>query len=135
MFINKSRQGSFPRKSTIRFPGSANEAPFAPAAEITGPSCRGNRLKSSRSNPSMAIYVEVGALLAAFFLLFLLIKFLKHPGLVIANSVMGIIIFFILDWFFGLNIPISVFSVGLVALGGLAGVLLVVLIHFLGLGF
>jgi hypothetical protein len=83
----------------------------------------------------MVIYVEVGALLAAFLLLFLLIKFLKHPGLVIANSVMGIIVFFVLNYFFALGIPINVFSVGLVALGGLAGVMLVVLIHFLGLGF
>jgi hypothetical protein len=83
----------------------------------------------------MAIYVEVGALLAAFFLLYLLIKFLKHPGLVIANSITGIIIFFVLNLFFGLGIPISVFSVGLVALAGLAGVMLVILLHFLGLGF
>lgn len=83
----------------------------------------------------MAIYVEVGALLAAFLLLYLLLKFLKHPGLVIANSIMGIIIFFVLDVFFGLGIPINVFSVALVAIGGLAGVVLVVLLHFLGLGF
>ncbi len=83
----------------------------------------------------MAIYIEVGALLAAFLLLYLLIKFLKHPGLIIANSIMGIIIFLVLNLFFGLGIPITVFSVGLVAIGGLAGVILVILLHFLGLGF
>jgi hypothetical protein len=83
----------------------------------------------------MAVYVEVGALLAAFFLLFLLVKFLRHPWLVVANSVMGIIVFMLLNTFFGLGISLSVFSVGLVALAGLAGVVLVVLLHFLGLGF
>jgi inhibitor of the pro-sigma K processing machinery len=83
----------------------------------------------------MAIYIEVGALLAAFLLLLLLIKFLRNPLLVIGNSVMGIVVFLVLDYFFALGIPINVFSVGLVALGGLAGVVLVVLLHFLGLGF
>jgi hypothetical protein len=48
---------------------------------------------------------------------------------------MGIVVFLILNFVFGLGIPINVFSVGLVALAGLAGVVLVVLLHFLGLGF
>lgn len=84
---------------------------------------------------AMAVYIEAGALLAAFFLLYLLIRFLKEPGLIIANSVAGIIIFALLNWVFGLGLAINAFSVGLVALGGLAGVLLVVLLHFLGLAF
>jgi hypothetical protein len=83
----------------------------------------------------MAAYFEVGALLVAFLLLLLLIKFLRHPLLVIGNSVMGIVVFLALDYFFALNIPINLISVGLVAFAGLAGVVLVVLLHFLGLGF
>jgi hypothetical protein len=83
----------------------------------------------------MAVYIEVGALLAAFFMLYLLIKFLKHPGLVIANSILGVLAFLLLNFAFGLNLPITVFSVGLVALAGLAGLLIVVLLHFLGLAF
>jgi hypothetical protein len=83
----------------------------------------------------MTIYIEASALLAAFFLLYLLIKFLKNPLLIIANSVGGIVILVLLNWVFGLGLAINIFSVGLVALGGLAGLLLVVLLHFLGLAF
>jgi hypothetical protein len=36
---------------------------------------------------------------------------------------------------FNLGIPINIFSVGIVALGGLTGFLLILLLHFIGLGF
>lgn len=83
----------------------------------------------------MAFYVELGALLVALFLLYLLIRFLKDPLYILGNSIIGIIILFLLNVIFGLGIPINLLSVGVVAIGGLTGVLLILVLHFLGLGF
>ena len=80
------------------------------------------------------MYVELGALLVALFLLYLLIRFLKNPLYILMNAAMGVLVFVILN-LFGLGIPINLLSVGVVAIGGIAGLLLVVLLHFLGLGF
>jgi hypothetical protein len=80
------------------------------------------------------IYMEIGALLVALFLLFLLFKFLKNPIYLLANSVLGILVFLILNAL-GLGVPINIFSVGIVAIGGMTGVVLVVVLHILGLGF
>lgn len=83
----------------------------------------------------MAIYIEVGALLVALFLLYLLIRFLKDPLYLLANSIFGIVILLLINVFFGLGIPINILSVGIVAIGGLTGLLLILVLHFLGLGF
>jgi inhibitor of the pro-sigma K processing machinery len=73
-------------------------------------------------------------LLIALLIVYLIFKFLQNPAYIIGNSIMGILIFFILN-FLGAGIPIDIFSVGIVAIGGIPGVVLVLLIHFLGLGF
>jgi hypothetical protein len=83
----------------------------------------------------MVVYVELGALLLAFVILYLLFGALKNIGYLVANSIMGIIIFLLLNFLLGIGIPINILSVGIVAIGGTAGVILVLLIHFLGLGF
>jgi hypothetical protein len=83
----------------------------------------------------MAIYIELGALLVAAFLLILIIRFLKEPALIIANSVIGLLAFFLLNAYLHLGIDINVWSLLAVAFGGLAGFLLVVLLHFLGIAF
>ncbi len=73
-------------------------------------------------------------LLVALVIVYLIYRFLKNPMYIIANSIMGIVIFFVLN-LFGAGIPIDILSVGIVAIGGILGVVLVLLIHFLGLGF
>ncbi|HSB46580.1 MAG TPA: pro-sigmaK processing inhibitor BofA family protein [Candidatus Bilamarchaeum sp.] len=73
-------------------------------------------------------------LLIALLIVYLIFRFLKNPMYIIVNSIMGIVVFLILN-VFGIGIPINIFSIGIVALGGIPGVLLVLLIHFLGLGF
>jgi len=83
----------------------------------------------------MAIYIELGALLAAAFMLYLLIQFLKNPLLIIANSIAGLIAFILLNSALHLGIAINAWSILAVAFGGFAGFLLVLLLHFLGLGF
>ncbi len=83
----------------------------------------------------MAIYIELGALLAAIFLLYLLIEFLKNPLLIIANSVLGIIAFIYLNSAFHLGIAINLWSILAVAFGGIFGFLLVLALNYLGLAF
>ncbi|OIO26086.1 hypothetical protein AUJ14_02995 [Candidatus Micrarchaeota archaeon CG1_02_55_22] len=83
----------------------------------------------------MAIYFEIGAILVALFLLILLLKFIANPLHLIINSVVGIVIFLLANTFFGAGIPITWLSVGVVAIGGIFGAILVFLLHFTGLGF
>lgn len=83
----------------------------------------------------MAIYIELGALIAALFVLYLLIQFLKNPLLIIANSIIGIIAFILLNSYFHLGIAINLWSIMAVAFGGVVGFLMVLLLHFLGMGF
>jgi len=78
--------------------------------------------------------LEIVGLLVALVIVYLILRFLKDPMYIIANSIMGIIIFFVLN-LFGLGIPINIFSIGIVAIGGVLGVLLVLIFHFLGLAF
>ena len=83
----------------------------------------------------MAIYIEIGALIVALFLLYVVYRFLKDPLLMIANSVIGFIALVLLNVIFNLGIPIDFWSIVIVALGGIGGVILIVLLHLLGLGF
>ena len=78
---------------------------------------------------------ELLALLVAVVLIYVLWKLLKVVGYLIANSIMGILVFWVLNAFFGLGILINILSVAIVAIAGIPGVLIVLLIHFLGLGF
>lgn len=79
-------------------------------------------------------YVGLFGLLIALLIVYLIYRFFKNPMYIIANSIMGIVIFFVLN-LFGAGISIDIFSVGIVAIGGILGAVLVLLIHFLGLGF
>lgn len=83
----------------------------------------------------MALLYEISALLIAFVLIYVLWKILKLIGYLVANSIMGILVFWVLNAFLGMGISIGILSIAIVAIAGIPGVLLVLLIHFLGLGF
>jgi hypothetical protein len=83
----------------------------------------------------MAFYFEVGAILVSVFLVYLLLKFFFKPAQIIANSILGIVIFFVLNFIFNIGIPFTWLSVGVVAISGILGVILVLLLHVTGLGF
>ncbi|MFH0737596.1 MAG: pro-sigmaK processing inhibitor BofA family protein [Candidatus Micrarchaeota archaeon] len=83
----------------------------------------------------MAIYIELGALIAAIVILYLLHQFLKNPLLIIANSVLGFIALIALNAFLHLGIAINLWSLLVVAFGGIGGLILVIILHLLGLGF
>ncbi|PIU81109.1 transcriptional regulator, partial [Candidatus Micrarchaeota archaeon CG06_land_8_20_14_3_00_50_6] len=76
-----------------------------------------------------------GAVIVALFFLYVFVRFLLNPLHIIANSVLGIVLFFLMNMIFGAGIPITFLSVGVVAIGGVLGVVLVFLLHVTGLGF
>ena len=83
----------------------------------------------------MVLYFEIGAVLVTLFLLYLLFRLFQNPLHIIANSILGILLFVVMNFIFSAGIPISILSVGVVAIGGILGVILVVLLHLTGLGF
>jgi hypothetical protein len=83
----------------------------------------------------MAIYIELGALLLALFLVVLVIRFFKNPIAVIANSMLGILLFFVLNTYLHMGIVVNFWSVAIVALGGVGGFLLVLALNFMGIAF
>lgn len=83
----------------------------------------------------MVFFVEFASLLVAIFILYLLYSFIKNPVHLVANAIVGILIFMVVNLFLVQNVAINIFSVGTVAIAGIPGVVLVLLIHFLGLGF
>ncbi len=83
----------------------------------------------------MVFVVELGALLLAVLIVYLLYSFLKNPVHLVANAVIGIILFLIVNMFLVRDVTINFFSIATVAIAGIPGVLLVLLLHFLGLAF
>ena len=83
----------------------------------------------------MTLLAEVATVVVAVVLIYVLWKILQDARQLAVNSIIGIIVFWLLNQFFGLGIPINWLSILVVALAGIPGVVLVLLIHFLGLGF
>jgi hypothetical protein len=83
----------------------------------------------------MALIGEVGGLLVALLILYLLYLLLKNGLHLLANAVLGIILFWIVNMFLVRDVVINFFSIAIVAIAGIPGVVLVLIIHFLGLGF
>ena len=83
----------------------------------------------------MTLLAELATLLVAVVIIYVLWKILEDARQLAVNSIIGIIVFWLLNQFFGLGIPINWLSVLVVALAGIPGVILVLLIHLLGLGF
>ena len=83
----------------------------------------------------MSILLEIGAVLIALFLLYILYRIVKQLMIIVANSVIGLVIFFLLNLGFGLGIPINIWSLLITGIAGIPGVILILILHFLGLGF
>jgi len=83
----------------------------------------------------VVFFIEVGALILAVLILYLLLRVVESPMQIVANAVIGIIVLLIINMFLIQNVAINFFSIAIVALAGIPGVLLVLLLHFLGLTF
>lgn len=78
--------------------------------------------------------VEIVALLVGIALLYLLFKIVKSLISLLISSIIAVVLLFGLN-FFGLGIVINLWSVLIVAIAGLPGLLLVILLHLLKITF
>jgi hypothetical protein len=81
------------------------------------------------------IYIEVGSLLVALIVLWLLIVFINNPVALIINAVIAILIMFLVNAIFGLGIPINIITILIVALGGIVGLLLIIILRLMKVAF
>lgn len=78
--------------------------------------------------------VEIVLLILAILAAIVLYRAVKELLPLIINSIGALIVLWILN-FFGLGIIINIWSILIVAIGGFAGLVLVVLLHVLGIAF
>jgi len=83
----------------------------------------------------MARYIEVGTLLVALIVLWLLLVFVQNPVALLVNSIIAIVILFLLNAIFGLGIPINIITVLIVAIGGIVGLLLIIILRMMKVAF
>jgi hypothetical protein len=83
----------------------------------------------------MTQYIEVGTLLVALIVLWLLLVFIQNPVALIFNSIIAIVILFLLNAIFGLGIPINIITVLIVAIGGIVGLLLIIILRMMKVAF
>lgn len=60
---------------------------------------------------------------------------LKGATGLLVNAVVGVIVLWLLDLFIAPPVTINLWSVLIAAIGGLPGVLIVIVLHFLGIAF
>jgi pro-sigmaK processing inhibitor BofA len=83
----------------------------------------------------MPLIAEFLLLLAAIIIIMFLWKILEDPKQIAVNSIIGIVALWLINEFLGWGIPINWLTILIAALAGIPGLILIVLMHFLGLGF
>ncbi|KAF5061818.1 SigmaK-factor processing regulatory protein BofA [anaerobic digester metagenome] len=78
---------------------------------------------------------EIVGLVLAIIVAVLLYKVLKGATGLLVNAVVGVIVLWLLDLFIAPPVTINLWSVLIAAIGGLPGVLIVIVLHFLGIAF
>jgi hypothetical protein len=81
------------------------------------------------------MYIEVGTLIVALIALWLLLVFIQNPIALIINSIIAIAIMFLLNALFGLGIPINIITILIVAIGGIVGLLLIIILRLMKIAF
>lgn len=82
----------------------------------------------------MRIYIEWGSVLLAIIVLYLLLVSVKDVTQIIISSLIAIGIFVVVN-IFGAGIPINLLTILIVALAGIPGLVLLLILHFLRVGF
>lgn len=80
-------------------------------------------------------YIEVGTIIVALVVLWLLLVFIQNPIALIINSIIAIVIMFLLNAIFGLGIPINIITILIVAIGGIVGLLLIIILRLMKIAF
>jgi len=80
-------------------------------------------------------YIEIGTVIVALVALWLLFTFIQNPIALIMNSIVAIVILMLLNLIFRMGIPINIITVLVVAIGGIIGLLLILLLRFSNVAF
>lgn len=78
---------------------------------------------------------EIIGLILAIIILVVLFRVVKNIPALIGNAVLGIIILVVLNLFLSPPVVINIWSILISAIGGIAGVIIVLVLHFLGIAF
>ena len=78
---------------------------------------------------------EIVGLVLAIIVAVLLYKVLKGATGLLVNAVVGVVVLWLLDLFISPPVTINLWSILIAAIGGLPGVLIVIVLHFLGIAF
>lgn len=79
--------------------------------------------------------LEIILIVVAILFVVVLFRALKKIWPLVVNSVFALIVLWLLNAIFKLGVIINIWSILVVAIGGFAGLLLVVLLHILGIAF
>ena len=80
-------------------------------------------------------YIELGTLIIALAVLWLLFTFIQNPVALLVNSIFALALLLILNFIFRVGIPINVLTILIVAIGGVIGLLLILLFRFSNVAF
>ena len=80
-------------------------------------------------------YVELGTLLVAFVAFWLLLVFIQNPIALLINSLIAFIILLALNMIFKVGISINIFTILIVAIGGMIGLVLILLLRLANVAF
>ena len=80
-------------------------------------------------------YIEVGTLIVALVVVLVLLMFIQNPMALLINSLIAILIMFLLNALFGLGIPINIITILIVAIGGIVGLLLIIILRLMKVAF
>ncbi|MBI5223557.1 pro-sigmaK processing inhibitor BofA family protein [Candidatus Micrarchaeota archaeon] len=81
------------------------------------------------------IFFEILSLVLSLLFLYLFYRFIKGLFFLVIHSIGALLLLFLVNFLFSLSIPISVLSFLVVLFGGIPGLLLILLLHFLNLAF
>lgn len=80
-------------------------------------------------------YIELGTLLIAIIALWLLFAFVQNPIALLVNSLFAFVILLLLNMIFKVGIPINILTVLIVAIGGMLGLLIILLLRLSNVAF
>lgn len=93
------------------------------------------RIYSRNVSLTSMVVAEILGLILAIIIVIVLFRVARNIPALIGNAVIGVIILVILNLFLSPPVVINIWSILISAIGGIAGVIIVVVLHFLGIAF
>lgn len=81
------------------------------------------------------VVAEILGLILAIIVVVVLFRVARSIPALIGNAVIGVVILVILNLFLSPPVVINIWSILISAIGGIAGVIIVLVLHFLGIAF